>query len=135
MEALEDKPVGQLALRIGAQPADTNAAGDIFGGWIMGMMDMAAGSTGFEVARGRIVTVAVSDLAFLQPVKVGDLVSCYAEVVRIGRTSVTIDIDVWVKRGQPAQHKRVTKARFVVVAVDKEGRPRAVPAQEPGAAS
>ena len=121
-----DAPVGQLALRIGAQPADTNAAGDIFGGWIMGMMDMAAGSTAFEIAKGRIATVAVSDLVFLQPVKVGDLVSCYAELVRIGRSSVTVDVDVWVKRGQPAQHRRVTKARFVMVAVDRDGKPRPV---------
>jgi len=122
----EDQPIGQLALRIAAQPKDTNAAGDIFGGWIMGMMDMAAGATGFDIARGRIATVAVSDLAFLQPVKVGDLVSIYAQHVRTGRSSVTIDIDVWVRRGHPATHQRVTKARFVMVAVDKEGRPRQV---------
>jgi acyl-CoA thioesterase YciA len=83
------EPRGELALRIPAVPADTNASGDIFGGWIMGIMDMAAGSTAHELASGRVATVAVSDLVFLRPVHVGDLISCYAEVIKIGRTSIT----------------------------------------------
>ena len=122
-----DAPRGELTLRIPAVPADTNAAGDIFGGWIMGMMDMAAGSAAHDVAAGRVATVAVSDLVFLRPVKVGDWISCYTELVRIGRTSVTIDVDVWARRRMPMLHQRVTKARFVMVAVDADGRPRAVP--------
>lgn len=121
-----DSPHGELAMRVAAMPADTNAAGDIFGGWIMGMMDMAAGSTAHELAGGRVATVAVSDLVFLRPVKVGDLVSCYTELVKIGRTSITLDVDVWARRKAPIHHERVTKARFVMVAVDADGTPRPV---------
>ncbi len=124
----EDSPRGELALRIPAVPADTNASGDIFGGWIMGIMDMAAGSTAHELASGRVATVAVSDLVFLRPVHVGDLISCYAELIKVGRTSITIDVDVWARRTMPIRHERVTKARFVMVAVDAEGRPRLVDA-------
>ncbi len=120
----EGGPRGELAMRVSAVPADTNASGDIFGGWIMGLMDMAAGSTAHEVAAGRVATVAVSDLVFLRPVHVGDLVSCYTELVKRGRTSITIDVDVWARRAMPIRHERVTKARFVMVAVDAEGRPR-----------
>jgi acyl-CoA thioesterase YciA len=121
-----DTPRGELALRIPAMPADTNAAGDIFGGWIMGLMDMAAGSTAHAVANGRVATVAVSDLVFVRPVKVGNLVSIYTEVAKIGRSSITIDVDVWARRGRPDLHERVTKARFVMVAVDAAGQPRPV---------
>ncbi len=121
-----ESPRGDLALRVPAVPADTNASGDIFGGWIMGMMDMAAGSVAHERAAGRVATVAVSDLVFLRPVHVGDLISCYCDLVRVGRTSITIDVDVWARRTLPIRHERVTKARFVMVAVDAEGRPRTV---------
>ena len=120
-------PRGELALRVPAVPADTNASGDIFGGWIMGMMDMAAGSTAHELAAGRVATVAVSDLVFLRPVHVGDLISCYTEVIKTGRTSITIDVDVWARRKMPIRHERVTKARFVMVAVDGNGTPRQLP--------
>jgi len=120
-------PRGELALRVPAVPADTNASGDIFGGWIMGMMDMAAGSTAHELAAGRVATVAVSDLVFLRPVHVGDLISCYTEVIKTGRTSITIDVDVWARRKMPIRHERVTKARFVMVAVDGNGTPRPLP--------
>ena len=107
-------------------PADTNASGDIFGGWIMGMMDMAAGSTAHELAGGRVATVAVSHLVFLRPVHVGDLISCYTDLVKTGRTSLTIDVDVWARRKMPIRHERVTHARFVMVAVDAQGKPRPV---------
>ncbi len=126
----EQGPRGELALRMSAMPADTNAAGDIFGGWIMSMMDLAAGSFAFEVARGRVATVAVSDLVFLRPVRVGNMVSCYAELVKIGRTSITVDIDVWARRSGVDDNERVTKARFVLVAVDQDGTPRAVPPRD-----
>ena len=121
-----ETPRGELALRISAMPADTNAAGDIFGGWIMGLMDMAAGSIAHVRARGRVATVAVSDLRFVRPVKVGNLVSCYVELVSVGRTSITLDVDVWARRATPECHERVTKARFVMVAVDANGTPRPV---------
>lgn len=122
-----DGPRGELALRMSAMPADTNAAGDIFGGYIMGLMDIAAGSTAHEIARGRVATVAVSDLVFVRPVKVGNMISCYTELVRIGRTSITIDVDVWARR-RPDCHERVTRARFVMVAVDAAGEKRPVQA-------
>jgi acyl-CoA thioesterase YciA len=123
-------PRGELALRISAMPANTNAAGDIFGGWIMGLMDTAAGSTAHVRANGRVATVAVSNLVFVRPVKVGNMISCYTEIVSVGRTSMTIDVDVWARRGRPDCNERVTKARFVMVAVDANGQPRAVDAGE-----
>ncbi len=119
-------PRGELALRISAMPANTNAAGDIFGGFIMGLMDMAAGSAAHVRASGRVATVAVSNLTFVRPVKVGNMISCYTEVVKVGRTSITVDVDVWARRGRPDCNERVTKARFVMVAVDKDGTPRPV---------
>jgi len=121
-----DGPRGELALRISAMPANTNAAGDIFGGFIMGLMDMAAGSAAHVRANGRVATVAVSNLTFLRPVKVGNMISCYTEVVKVGTSSITVDVDVWARRGRPDCNERVTKARFVMVAVDANGRPRAV---------
>ena len=128
----DDAPCGDLALRIPAMPANTNASGDIFGGWIMGLMDMAAGSAAYARARGRVATVAVSNLEFVRPVKVGNLVSCYTEIVGVGRTSITVNVDVWALRGATRIHERVTKARFVMVAVDDTGNPRPVD-RPPGA--
>jgi acyl-CoA thioesterase YciA len=128
----DDAPCGDLALRIPAMPANTNASGDIFGGWIMGLMDMAAGSAAYARARGRVATVAVSNLEFVRPVKVGNLVSCYTEIVGVGRTSITVNVDVWALRGATRIHERVTKARFVMVAVDDTGKPRPVD-RPPGA--
>ena len=123
---MTESPIGDLMLRISAMPADTNAAGDIFGGWIMGLMDMAAGSFSHAQARGRVATVAVSDLHFLRPVRVGNLISIYVELVKTGRTSLTVDVDVWARRGCQDNHERVTKARFVMVAVDVAGKPRQI---------
>lgn len=123
-----DGPCGELALRTVAMPADTNPAGDIFGGWIMGLMDLAAGASASAIARGRVVTKAVSDLTFLRPVKVGDAVTCYTEVLRLGRSSITMSVDVWALRARHSLLERVTQARFVFVAVDHEGNPRAIDA-------
>ncbi len=123
-------PRGEIATRTLAMPANTNPAGDIFGGWIMSLMDLAAGMTATARARGRVVTAAVSDLAFLQPVKVGDAVCCYTEILRIGRSSMRLGVEVWVlRRGQPPRIK-VTEAAFTLVAVDGAGKPRALPALE-----
>ena len=119
-------PRGELALRTVAMPADTNPAGDIFGGWLMSLMDLAAGITAAAVAKGRVATAAVSRLEFLQPVKVGDVVCCYAVVDRIGRTSLTLGIEAWVLRQGRTERFRVTAAEFVLVAVDRAGRPRPV---------
>ncbi|MDE2515562.1 MAG: acyl-CoA thioesterase [Rhodospirillales bacterium] len=120
-------PRGELALRMVAMPADTNPAGDIFGGWIMSLMDLAAGVSAGTRAQGRVATAAVSNLSFLQPVKVGDIVCVYTEIERIGRTSITLAVEAWVlRRGQEAR-TRVTAAEFVLVAVDAAGQPRPVP--------
>jgi acyl-CoA thioesterase YciA len=121
------EPKGELALRTVAMPADTNPAGDIFGGWIMSLMDLAAGVSAATQAKGRVATAAVSNLSFLQPVKVGDVVCVYTNITRTGRTSITLGVEAWVlRRGQGAR-VRVTSAEFVLVAVDDDGRPRRLP--------
>ena len=117
-------PKGELTVRIVAMPSDTNPSGDIFGGWIMGLMDVSAGVAARDRAPGRVVTASVSSLSFLQPVKVGDVVCCYTEVVSVGRTSLTLDVEAWVVRDRRANRLKVTEAKFVMVAVDSEGRPR-----------
>jgi acyl-CoA thioesterase YciA len=117
-------PRGELSLRTVAMPADTNPAGDIFGGWIMSLMDLAAGVTGATVAKGRVVTAAVSNLSFIRPVKVGDVVCVYTAVNRTGRTSITLDVEAWVLRRGQGDRVRVTAAEFVLVAVDEAGQPR-----------
>jgi acyl-CoA thioesterase YciA len=120
-------PSGELALRTVAMPADTNPAGDIFGGWIMALMDLAAGTAAAARAKGRTATAAVSHLNFLRPVKVGDVVCVYTEVTRVGRTSMTLAVEAWaLPRGLGDRHK-VTAAEFVMVAVNDEGKPRPVP--------
>ncbi len=121
-----DAPRGELTTRIVAMPSDTNPAGDIFGGWIMGLMDLSAGIAARERARGRVVTASVSSLSFLHPVKVGDVVCCYTNVTGAGRTSITLEVETWVVRDQQAHRLKVTEAKFVMVAVDQDGRPRPV---------
>jgi len=125
----QDQPKGELSLRTVAMPADTNPAGDIFGGWIMSLMDLAAGVAAGTRAKGRVATAAVSNLSFIQPVKVGDVVCVYTEIVRTGRTSVTLDVETWVLRRGQGQRTRVTAAEFVLVAVDESGKPRPLPAE------
>lgn len=112
-------------------PANTNANGDIFGGWIMSQMDIAGAILAKEVAQGRTVTVAVDGMRFLHPVKIGDIVCCYGEVQRIGNTSVTLKLEVWVKpvlreTETPETRFKVTEANFTFVAVDDDGRKRPV---------
>jgi acyl-CoA thioesterase YciA len=117
-------PKGELASRTLAMPADSNPRGDIFGGWIMALMDAAGKMTATPHAGGRVVTVAVSNIAFLAPVHVGDTVCCYTEVTRLGRTSVTLDVEVWVLRQGQGERIKVTEAQFTFVAIDEKGRPR-----------
>ncbi len=121
-------PHGELTVRIMAMPSDTNPAGDIFGGWIMGLMDLSAGIAARDRAGGRVVTASVSSLSFLQPVKVGDVVCCYTTVTGTGRSSITLEVETWVVRDRHADRLKVTEAKFVMVAVDKDGRPRPVDA-------
>jgi acyl-CoA thioesterase YciA len=121
------QPNGELSLRTVAMPADTNPAGDIFGGWIMSLMDLAAGISAGTRAKGRVATAAVSNLSFLQPVKVGDVVCVYTNVVRTGRSSITLGVETWVLRRGQGERVKVTAAEFVLVAVDDAGRPRCLP--------
>ena len=121
-------PAGrQPALRVVPMPADANHNGDIFGGWIMAQVDIAGGTTAGRVARGRVATVAVYSFLFKQPVQIGDLLSFYADVVRIGRTSVTVNVEVYAERGQArAEVVKVTEAQLTFVAIDGSGRPRPI---------
>jgi len=124
-------PEGELLLRTSPMPADTNANGDIFGGWIMSQMDIAGGMMAVEITGGRAVTVAVDAMKFIKPVKTGDIVCCYGTLIRTGTTSVTIRLEVWVKPGfGPIMLERdnpfalVTEASYTYVAIDREGRKR-----------
>ena len=121
------QPRGEMSLRTVAMPADTNPAGDIFGGWIMSLMDLAAGIAAGTRAKGRVATAAVSNLNFLQPVKVGDVVCVYTEITKTGRTSITVGVEAFVLRRNLGERVRVTAAEFVLVAVDEHGTPRALP--------
>ena len=118
-------------LRVVPMPADENQAGDIFGGWIMSQVDVAGSVAAVRVARGRVATVAVNSFQFTQPVLVGDLVSFYAEVVRVGRTSITVNVEVYAQR-RPEREEvvKVTEATLTYVALDELRRPRVVSAQQ-----
>ncbi len=109
------------------QPADMNGNGDIFGGWVLSQMDVAGGTLAARAAKGRVATVAITAMTFVQPIKVGDLVSIYGSVTKIGRTSITIALETVVERRLDATPIQVTHGTFVFVAIDEEGRPRAVP--------
>jgi acyl-CoA thioesterase YciA len=124
-------PLDRLALRVTAMPADANPYGDIFGGWLMSQMDMAAGLVAARHARGRAVTIAVEGMKFHAPVAVGDEVSVYAELVKTGRTSMTIEVEAWRRGRHVEQQCRVTQARFVFVAIDEDRRPRPINTVQP----
>ncbi len=120
-----------MVMRTLAMPADTNANGDIFGGWLMSQMDMGGAIQAKEIAEGRVVTVRVDGMTFLKPVAVGDVVSCYAHCIRTGNSSMTINVQVWIKKvsSEPiGQTYCATEAVFIYVAVDNEGHPRQLPA-------
>jgi acyl-CoA thioesterase YciA len=119
-------PRGELAARTLAMPADLNSSGDIFGGWIMALMDGAGAISATRWAHGRVVTAAVTDMAFLRPIKIGDVVCCYTDPVQEGRTSLKLRVEVWVLRQGQGERVRVTSAEFTFVAIDDAGRPRAV---------
>lgn len=121
------KPKGELTLRTLAMPGDANAAGDIFGGWVMAQMDLSCGIRAAERARGRVVTAAVQEMAFALPVKIGDTLCIYTDIVKVGRTSITLNVEAWAQRYLSDRMERVTDARFVMVALDAEGKPTPVP--------
>jgi acyl-CoA thioesterase YciA len=121
-----DTPKGELSMRTVAMPADTNPSGDIFGGWVLSQMDIAGGVEAHQRARGRVATVAVDSMVFHQPVKVGDVVCCYAEIRKVGRTSMTIHIQTWIIREAGGVRVKVTEGDFTYVALGPDGRPRPV---------
>ncbi len=121
-------PPGVPALRVTPMPADANAHGDIFGGWIMSQVDVAGGTVAARIARGRVATVAVKEFVFKQPVQIGDVLSFYVDVRRIGNTSVTVNVEVFAERRPSAPSVvKVTEATLTYVAIDGTGRPRPVP--------
>ena len=121
------KPNGELTLRTLAMPGDANAAGDIFGGWVMAQMDLACGIRAAERARGRVVTAAVQEMAFALPVKIGDTLCIYTDIVAVGRTSMTLKVEAWAQRYLSHVMEKVTDAIFVMVALDSTGKPTPVP--------
>ena len=120
-------PQGKLALQTVPFPADTNSGGDIFGGWVLSQMDVAAGITASERAKGRCSTVAIEAMRFHAPVLVGDLFSVYTSIVATGTTSITIHVEAWVKRQQSAETKMVTEGDFTFVAIERSGVKRELP--------
>jgi acyl-CoA thioesterase YciA len=119
----------ELVMRVMPLPADSNANGDIFGGWIMAQVDLAGAVLPFRLAKGRIATVAVNEFIFKQPVSIGDLLSFYARITRVGRTSVTVHVEVWAERNpETPELVKVTEANLTYVAIDGQGQPRALPA-------
>lgn len=120
-------PRGELTVRVIAMPADTNANGDIFGGWVMSQMDAAGGIKGVERAQGRVVTIKVDTMMFIRPVKVGDVLCVYTEVESVGRTSMKIHIEAWAQRFRTNVSEKVTDAIFTFVCVDDHGRPQVIP--------
>ncbi|AEG04560.1 acyl-CoA thioesterase [Sinorhizobium meliloti WSM1022] len=124
------KPNGELTLRTLAMPGDANAAGDIFGGWVMAQMDLSCGIRAAERARGRVVTAAVKEMAFAMPVKIGDTLCIYTDIVTVGRTSMTLKVEAWAQRYLSHVMEKVTDAIFVMVALDSTGKPTPVPSEQ-----
>ena len=118
---------GLITTRTIAMPADTNPSGDIFGGWVLSQMDMAAGICAGQRAQNRVVTVALESMAFIRPVKVGDILGVYTEVAEVGRTSMKIHVEAWVRRRRIGNREKVTSAKFKFVAMDENGKPTQVP--------
>ncbi|MCY4427334.1 MAG: acyl-CoA thioesterase [Halieaceae bacterium] len=119
-------PQGELTLRTVAMPRETNANGDIFGGWLLSQMDLAGGVAGAEVAGGRVATVAINAMSFLTPVHVGAVVSCYTQVLEVGRSSIRIMVEVWINSKHDGAPLKVTEGEFVFVAIDARGHTRAI---------
>jgi len=115
-------------IRTVPQPADMNGNGDIFGGWVLSQMDIAGGVLAARVGKGRVATVAITAMTFVQPIKVGDRVSIYGTVAKVGRTSITIDLETVVQRRHDSEEIQVTHGTFVFVCIDQDGKPRQVPA-------
>ena len=124
---MTDKPKGELTTRTIAMPADQNPAGDIFGGWVLSQMDIAAGICASERAQCRTVTVALDGMHFIRPVKIGDILCVYTDIDKVGSTSIEIHVEAWVQRDRSRNTVKVTEASFKFVALGLDGRPRPVP--------
>jgi len=121
-----EKPRGMLAIQTIAMPRETNANGDIFGGWLVSQMDLAGGVLAHKISQGRTVTIAIDSMIFKRPVHVGDTLSCYVDLIKRGRTSMTLHVEAWCLRQLTAQFEQVTEGQFTFVAIDEAGRPRAL---------
>jgi len=130
MSEQNEKTRGRITSRTMAMPADTNPSGDIFGGWVLSQMDIAAGICAGQRAQNRVVTVAVESMSFIRPVKVGDILGVYTAIDRTGRTSMDIHVEAWVRRGRIGTREKVTDAVFKFVAVDDDGIPTPIPERE-----
>lgn len=123
----QTQPRGELTMRLLAMPADANAAGDIFGGWVVSQMDLAAAIRAADRARCRVATVAINTLVFRKPVKIGDTLSVYSTIQKVGRSSITVSLEAWAQRYQTQDQVKVTEGVFVMVAMNDAGEPIAVP--------
>lgn len=123
---MKNSPKGELTIQTLAMPADTNPNGDIFGGWIVSQMDLAAGILAKRISLGRVATVAIHSMTFLKPVHIGDLVSCHVTLQKQGTTSMTINVEVWALPTTQTTRYQVTEGVFVFVAIDDDGKPRKV---------
>lgn len=126
---MKEETRGALTTRVLAMPSDTNPAGDIFGGWVLSQMDNAAGICASQRAQARVVTVSVDRMSFIRPVKVGDILGVYTYVERVGNTSVTINVEAWVRRSRIGNREKVTEGKFKFVALDESGTPTPLPAE------
>ena len=126
-ETSEKPPTSEPALRAIAMPADANPYGDIFGGWLLSQMDLAGGTVATRRAKGRTATVAITAMTFHRPVFIGDEVTCYGEIIKVGRTSITVKVESWVRRGTGDEQIEVTEGIFTYVAIDANRRPCPVP--------
>lgn len=120
------EPRGQLVTRVVAMPADTNANGDVFGGWLVSNMDLAGGIEGRRRAKCRVVTVAIDGMKFIKPIRIGDTVGCYVELLKVGRTSMQFKIEAWALSFYAEKHQQVAEGIFTFVAIDDQGSPQPV---------
>ena len=129
-DAAPEEPRGESTTRTVAMPKDTNPSGDIFGGWLMSEMDLAGSIVAWQRAQGRVATVAVRAMAFHSPVHVGDVLCCYTDIVKIGTTSITVNIEAWAQPRSQVKRIKVTEGEFVFVALDGEGQKRPLPTEK-----
>ena len=127
MSEIHVKPEGMLSLQTIAMPADTNWSGDVFGGWIVSQMDLAGAIHAERFSKGRCATISINEMPFLVPVKVGDVITCYTKILKVGNTSIQMQIEVWDSHDSSREAKRVTAGVFTFVAVDVKGGKRQIP--------